>query len=209
HNAIATVPEIFKRGLRPTALEFVQEDAVTIAEKKSEKKSHFSGGKAYLMIEINSASEEELERMAETIAEICEQNNCVDVFLAEKKDQQEVWETRGKFYELLKEYTIEFLDVVVPPAQIANHVDQVQRISEKYGMWLPTYGHAGDGNLHTHVMKARLNGGNVEWLDESEWKERYPKVRDKIHADALSREGLVSGEHGIGIIKKKYLPLFF
>ncbi len=209
HDAISTVPEILRRGIRPTALEFVQQDVIGVAERKREKKSHFSGGQSYLMIEIDAATEDEIERMAETIAGVCEENSCVDIFLAEKQDQEEVWDFRGKLYEAIKEYTLEILDIVVPPAEIANHVEAVQKISEKYGVWLPTYGHAGDGNVHTHMMKVRLSGDDVERLDEEEWKSIYPKVRDEIHSDALSREGLVSGEHGIGLIKKKYLPLFF
>jgi len=209
HDAVQTVPALFRSGIKPVALEFFQQDAVLITEHKTEKKSHFRGGHSYLMIELNAATEEGLTQMAETLAGVCEQNNCLDVLLAEKKDQQEAWEVRGKFYELLKEYTIEFLDVVVPPAEIANHVERVQQIANKYRMWLPTYGHAGDGNIHTHLMKARFDGGAVEWIDEAEWRATYPKVRDEIHADALQRGGLVSGEHGIGIIKKKYMELFF
>jgi len=209
HDAIGTVPEILRRGIRPTALEFVQQDVIAVAEKKREKKSHFSGGQAYLMVEIDASTEDELERMAEVIAGICEENGCVDVFLAEKQDQQEVWDFRGKLYEAIKEYTLEILDIVVPPAEIANHVEAVQRISGKYGVWLPTYGHAGDGNVHTHMMRVRLKGDEVEWLEDKEWRGIYSKVRDEIHSDALSREGLVSGEHGIGLVKKKYLPIFF
>lgn len=206
HDAIATVPDVLKRGFRPTALEFVQQDVVTVAEKKRERKSKFSGGQAYLMIEIDAGSEEELERTAEGIADVCEEHNCVDVFLASGKEQEEVWDFRGKLYEAIKEYTIEILDIVVPPAEIANHVDAVQRISEEYGVWIPTYGHAGDGNVHSHIMKVRFKDGDLEQMEE--WKRVYASVRDALHEDALRRGGLVSGEHGIGLVKKKYLPMF-
>ena len=208
HDAIGTVPDILKKGFRPTALEFVQQDVITVAERKREKKSRFSGGQAYLMIEIDATTEEELERIAEGIAGVCEEHNCVDVFLAAGREQEEVWDFRGKLYEAIKEYTLEILDIVVPPAEIANHVDAVQRISEQYGVWIPTYGHAGDGNVHSHVMKVRFKDGDLEWMEEEEWRRVYTPVRDALHEDALKRGGLVSGEHGIGLVKKKYLPMF-
>jgi len=208
HDAIATVPAISSKGIQPTALEFVQQDVITMAEKKLDTKSHFYGGQAYLMIEVDASSEEELERSFEVIAGVCEEHGCVDILLAEKQMQDEVWEFRGGLYDVIKEYVIEILDIVVPPGEIARHVDAVQDISEKYGVWIPTYGHAGDGNVHSHLMKVRFKEGDVEEMEEEEWRKIYPQVRDEIHEDAKTRKGMVSGEHGIGLMKKKYLPMF-
>ena len=103
---------------------------------------------------------------------------------------------------------IEILDIVVPPAEIARHVDAVQKISEKYDVWIPSYGHAGDGNVHSHLMKVRFKDGGMEEIEEQEWRAKLVRIRDEIHEDAKSRGGLVSGEHGIGLMKKKYLPMF-
>lgn len=208
HDAIETVPAILRRGIRPTALEFVQQDVITVAEKKRDMKSHFYGGQAYLMVEVDAATEEELDRLSEGIAEVCEEHHCVDILVATKQMQDEVWDFRGKLYDAIKEHVIEILDIVVPPGEIARHVDVVQGISAKYRVWLPTYGHAGDGNVHTHLMKVRFEQGELEEMDEEEWRRIYPQIRDEIHEDAKARKGMVSGEHGIGLVKKKYLPLF-
>jgi glycolate oxidase len=209
HDAIATVPALISTGTKPTALEFVEQDVITVAERKREMKSDFTGGQAYLMIEIDTATEDALDQSMEAMAEVCEAHHCVDVLLAAGQKQKEVWEFRGKLYEMIKEHVVEILDIVVPPPEIANHVDEIHRISDKYGVWLPTYGHAGDGNVHCHFMKVRFNGGSLEEMEEEAWRKIYPGVRDEIHQDGRARGGLVSGEHGIGLTKKKYLPLFY
>ena len=207
-NAIETVPAILGGGIKPTALEFVQQDVITVAEKRQETKSHFYGGQAYLMIEIDSSTEEESDQAAEAMAGICEEHDCVDILLASKQQEEEVWAFRGALYESIKEHVIEILDIVVPPAEIARHVDAVQKISEKYDVWIPSYGHAGDGNVHSHLMKVRFKDGGMEEIEEQEWRAKLVRIRDEIHEDAKSRGGLVSGEHGIGLMKKKYLPMF-
>jgi len=84
-------------------------------------------------------------------------------------------------------------------------VRRVQEVSEKYGIWLPTFGHAADGNVHTHIMKARYKNGEIVPLTEKEWKSKFEKIREELYSDCKERGGVISGEHGIGIVKKPYL----
>ena len=109
-------------------------------------------------------------------------------------------------YESIKEYNIETLDIVVPRGEIANHVEKIIEVQNKFGLWLPTYGHAADGNVHTHIMRARLEDGKIIPLPEDDWKEKLNQVRDELYRDCKDRGGMISGEHGIGIVKKDYLP---
>ena len=209
HSAIGTVPAIISGATRPVALEFIEQDVVTVAEKKREVKSHFAGGEAYLLIEINASAEEELEALAAAVAEVCEGHGCGEILLADtKRRQEEIWDFRGKLYEAIKGETIEILDVAVPPAEIANHVDAIHKISKKHDVWIPNYGHAGDGNVHSHLMKVSFRDGELYPIEEKEWKAKYEEIRDEIHQDAKARGGLVSAEHGIGLTKKKYLSWF-
>ncbi len=101
---------------------------------------------------------------------------------------------------------LEILDIAVPRAQIANFVTEVHRLSEVHDIWLPIYGHAADGNVHTHIMKSRWKEGN--WKEIEGWREKYPVIRKKIHELGKKYQGTVSGEHGIGLVKKEYLGLF-
>jgi len=128
----------------------------------------------------------------------------LDVFVAEEREkQEEILEIRSLVYEALKSVTIEALDIVLPRNQIEPHLRRVEEIEKEEDMWLPTFGHAADGNLHTHMAKVNLKGELIP-----DWEETYEKVRRKIHDDAISRGGKISGEHGIGVVKKEYMHIF-
>jgi glycolate oxidase len=86
-----------------------------------------------------------------------------------------------------------------------GHVKRVREIEAKHGLWLPTFGHAGDGNIHTHLMKARFVDGRFVPMAEEEWRAAVEKAREELFADGLARGGVISGEHGIGLVKKPYL----
>jgi len=129
-----------------------------------------------------------MDRQTESVAGVALERGALDVFVADTTAKQDnVLEIRSKIYEALKAHTVEIMDVSVPRGEIAAHVEKVEEIGAKFGVWLPTFGHAGDGNVHTHLMKARCEGG------------------PEIYADGLARGGVVSGEHGIGLVKKKHL----
>jgi len=135
------------------------------------------------------------------------EKGALDVFVADNPQKQaQVLEIRSKLYEAVKAHALEILDIVVPRAEIANHFQRVQEVSEKYQMWLPTFGHAADGNVHTHIMRARYEGGELIPIPEEEWKPKLEAVRKELYEDCQLRGGMISGEHGIGVVKKHYLP---
>ncbi|MCK4401055.1 FAD-binding protein [bacterium] len=207
YNAIGTVPEIHNKVV-PMAVEFIEHDVIPPTEKLLGKKWPCESG-AYLMIIVDGASDEEVFGTLETIGKICLKHDAdiqsVDeISIADtEKRQQDVLEIRSNIYQALKKGTIEILDITVPPAEIVKYLTMVQKISKKYSTWLPTYGHAADGNVHTHIMKVRT-------VDEAEiegWKDKYPVVRKELHEKAKELGGIISGEHGIGLVKMEYLPL--
>jgi len=205
-KAIETVPLLFKKKIVPLALEFVPLDVIKISEEHLHKKWPCSQGETHLLIILDAQSEEEMDRLSQAVAETALENEALDVFIADTdKKQETVLDIRSKIYEAIKSETIEILDISIPRAEIVNHVKKVQDVSRKYDIWLPTFGHAGDGNVHTHIMKARCENGAVIPLPESEWRDKSEKVREELYADGRARGGVISGEHGIGLIKKKYL----
>ena len=207
-DAIKTVPQLIYKGILPMAIEFVKDDAIKVTEDFISKKWPCQG-EAYLMIVVEGSSDEEIEKRSESIAEICLEHEAIDVFVADNiKKQKEILDIRSNIYEALKAKTIEILDVVVPRSEIGNHVARVKELAKEYNMWLPTYGHAGDGNVHTHLMKAGIKDGKLDTEETKDWPDKYKEIRKKIHLDAQKRGGKVSGEHGIGLVKKEYLPLF-
>jgi glycolate oxidase len=205
-KAIETVPLMIQRKILPLAVEFVPKEVIDITAKFLRKQWPVPLGTVFLLIIIDAASEDELDKMSETIAEVCMEREALDVFVADNpKKQEQVLEIRSKIYEAIKAHTLEILDVVVPRAEIAHHVKRVQEVSDELDIWLPTFGHAADGNVHTHIMKARYLDDKIIPLSEMEWKDKISKVREELYKDCKKRDGKISGEHGIGIIKKPYL----
>jgi len=205
-KAIETVPLMFKKRIVPLALEFVPLDVIRISEEHLHKKWPCSQGETHLLVILDAQSEDEMDRLSQAVAEAALENGALDVFIADTaKKQETVLDIRSKIYEAIKSETIEILDISIPRSDIVQHVKKVQEVSRKYNVWLPTFGHAGDGNVHTHIMKARYENGAVIPLPESEWRDKSEKVREELYEDCRARGGVISGEHGIGLIKKRYL----
>jgi glycolate oxidase len=205
-KAIETVPLLIRRKILPMAVEFMELEIIRITEKFLKKKWPCSQGSTHLLIVVDASSEEELDRLSEIVAEVCREKGALDVYVADSPEKQKnVLDIRSKIYEAIKAYTIEILDIVVPRAEISKHVKKVHETSQKYGMWLPTFGHAADGNVHTHIMKARLENGKIIPVPEEEWKEKIGEVRQELYRDAKTRGGAISGEHGIGLVKIPFL----
>lgn len=205
HDAINTVPQIIKERVLPLAVEFIEADAIELTEKYLERQWPVKNGKAFLLILLDGSTEAELDRHCQAIADICLKNNAKDVFIADgKAKQKEILDFRSQMYEALKPNCIETLDIALPRSELTNHVEAVHKIEAAHGIWLPTYGHAGDGNVHTHIMKFSSYGGPIN----KDWQKIYPTVRRLIHEDAKNRGGMISGEHGVGLAKREYLEDF-
>ena len=206
-GAIGAVPEMIRRDLQPLAIEFLEQDSIELTERQLHKNWPVKGSQAYLMIVMDLASPED-PRLGE-MAAVCERHGAGDVFVAESDEKQkEILDFRSQMYEALKPWCIEILDIVVPRSEIAGHVEAVHAIEREHRAWLPTYGHAGDGNVHTHIMRVGFQDGKPDFSAQADWGALYPILRDALHEDARRRGGMVSGEHGIGLAKKEYLREF-
>jgi len=205
-SAIDTVPDIIQAKIQPMAVEFLPREVVTITEKMLNQSWPCSQGTTYLLIILDAPSEAEMDTLSEAVAQVCLDHEALDVFVADSPQKQEqVLGIRSKIYEAIKDRNIETLDIVVPRAEIARHVARVQEVQDKHGLWLHTYGHAADGNVHTHIMCARLEEGEIVPLPDNEWQPLLEKVRADLYQDCRERGGMISGEHGIGLVKKAYL----
>jgi glycolate oxidase len=205
--AIKTVPSIIRNRILPMAVEFVERDSIAVTEDFMNKKWPCTSGFADLMIIIDGTNEDEVMTQAERVADLCTAGGALDIFVADTKEKQRtILELRSNIYEAMRSNMLEILDVTVPRAMIADFVEAIHGIEQELGMWLPTFGHAADGNVHTNIMKARWKDG--VWTEIPGWKDSYRTARQKIHDLGRMFGGIVSGEHGIGIAKKEYLPDF-
>ncbi|MEM2726976.1 MAG: FAD-binding oxidoreductase [Archaeoglobaceae archaeon] len=175
----------------PMAMEFMEKRAVEIGEKISGKRWVSKEGEAHILAVFEHKEE------AEEASEIALTHNAIDVFFASPKEQRDLLELRGKIYLGLKDSIIEILDVCIPPAEIAEYLRRCNDLAKTYGIEMITYGHLGDGNLHQHPFLF------------NNWREIYPKFRKELLKLAIEFGGVISGEHGVGVLKKEELREFY
>jgi glycolate oxidase len=204
-HAVDTVPALLKANVIPAAVEFVEHSVMLCVEKLLNRKWPAQDGEASLMIILDGRDEDDVMTQAEQLSDIVENRGALDVLLAESKEKQaEILQMRSSLYEALRPGVAEIFDITVPRSEIAHHIRFIHDLEKKFDIILPTYGHAADGNVHSHYMRRALKDGIIgdELLD---WKEKHKEVRTLLFEDALKRGGNISGEHGIGLAKKEVL----
>ncbi|MGG7098621.1 FAD-binding oxidoreductase [Clostridium sardiniense] len=199
-TAIETVPKIIKSKSIPTAIEFMQKEAIVAAEEYLGKKFPDHTSDAYLLLTFDGNSREEIEKDYEKVADICLKEGAIDAFISDTEERQEsIWSARGAFLEAIKASTTEMdeVDVVVPRNRVAEFVKYTHKLEKEHNIRIKSFGHAGDGNLHIYLLR--------DELDEKTWHEKLQKVMQCMYDRAKELKGQVSGEHGIGFAKKGYL----
>jgi glycolate oxidase len=206
-SAIGAVPRVLGTGILPCAVEFIENSVVLLAERLLNKSWPSHEGAASLMLILDGRNEQDTLAQAEIVGTALENAGALDVLLTDQKGRQaEMLEIRSMLYEAIRPGTAEAFDVCVPRSEIAPHVGFVRRLEEKWGVPIPTYGHAADGNVHSHSLRRSLENG-VFGGELPGWRERSASTRNALYEDVVRRGGVISGEHGIGMVKKDSLPL--
>ncbi|HHU21723.1 MAG TPA: FAD-binding oxidoreductase [Acholeplasma sp.] len=199
-KAIEKVPAILNSGTNPTAVEFFTREALEYSETFLGKKFPDQNSPAYILLMFDG-SETEVDANAKKISEILiNELEAVDVLIVDTDERNDdVWSARSSFLEAIKASTtlMDECDVVVPRSEVGNYIKYTYELEKKYGLRLPSFGHAGDGNLHIYICK--------DDLSDKEWKEKLELVFEDLYNKAKEVGGLVSGEHGIGYAKMQYL----
>jgi glycolate oxidase len=204
-QAIGAVPAMLAAGIIPCAVEFVEHSAIRCAERLLNTAWPTRAGTASLMIIIDGMDPDDTLAQASAIGEIAEKAGALDVLLTDQRArQEEILTLRSMLYEALRPQTIEGFDVCVPRSEVPGHVAFVHALEERIGLPLPTYGHAADGNVHTHTLKTRLDDG-LFGEEIPGWREKNIAVKRELYRDVAARRGVISGEHGIGLAKRDYL----
>lgn len=200
HDAGKGVANIIAAGIVPSALEIM--DKVCIQAVNKSMNIGLPDVEAILIIE-KDGKEEEIKKDIERIAEICRKSNAKDVvFTFDEKEMANLWKGRKGVLPSLSRYGGNKIsvsladDMAVPISKIPDAVKAFQELSRKYGILIGTYGHAGDGNLHTKIL--------IDPTSEEEWK-KAEKLVDEIYKVVYELGGIVSGEHGIGISKAPWM----
>jgi len=196
---IETVPKIIRSRAVPTAMEFLQKKIIETAEEYVGKKFPDKSADAYLLLTFDGNTKEEIDQIYENVAEICINAGAIDVLIADTQERHDaLWTARGAFFEAIKcSTTLDECDVVVPRNKIAEFMKFAEGIDGDVGIRIEIFGHAGDGNLHIYTCR--------DDMADDEWHRKLDLAMDRLYKEAIRLGGQVSGEHGIGHAKKKYL----
>jgi len=201
-SALEAVPRILRSGIIPLAIEYFERDLIEESARHLSMEWPCREGAVYLYIISAGLSEEEVLSELEKVDEVCRGSGSLEALLAESREEQErILKIRSNIYTALKPHVYDILDVAVPPARLGRLMDRVDEIAREYEMEMPACGHAGDGNLHAHIMKE-----GTKWCPV---RERPPGYQDavmrKVCEEAVRLGGTLTGEHGLGKVKWKYL----
>lgn len=197
-EAALTVSAIISR-LLPATLEFM--DRITIRSVEAYSPAGLpADAEAVLLIEVDG-TEMTVKEEGEEIERICRQYRAIEVKMAQTKEEAErLMKARRSVRPALLRLRPSVLleDTTVPISRLVEMVSGITEIGERNKVLIGTMGHAGDGNLHPFLL--------FDDRDEEE-RRRVDKAVEEIVELAINLGGTVSGEHGIGLVKKRFLPL--
>jgi len=201
-QACAAVSAIFRAGVVPSALEFMERKGVEwVIEYDHIAFDLKDGVESFLLIEVDGINMDVLFGECEKINEVLEQNGCMDVLFADTAAQKDdLWRIRRVLPVSVKSNSIyKEEDTVVPRAELPRLVHGIKEIGSRYGFQSVCYGHAGDGNLHVNIIKADMP-------DEA-WNTQLKDGIKEIFELTVALGGTISGEHGIGLVQKEFMDL--
>ena len=205
YKACEAVSAVFRAGITPSAMEFMERDAIDWSLRfiGDDSLSVPDEVQAHLLVEVDGNDPDALMKDCEAILEVMEAHGAGEVLFAETAAQKDkLWLLRRKVGEAVKSNSVyKEEDTVVPRYELPRLLEGVKAIGRRYGFQSVCYGHAGDGNLHVNIVKGDLSDGA--------WKEEVPKAIREIFELTVSLGGTLSGEHGIGLVQRPYMDIAF
>ncbi|OCX51643.1 dehydrogenase [Mucilaginibacter sp. PPCGB 2223] len=201
-QACGAVSAIFRAGVIPSALEFMERRGVEwVVEHDGISFDIKPGIEAYLLIEVDGTNQDVIFGECEKINMVLEEFECQDVLFADSSAQkEELWTMRRTMAVSVKSNSVyKEEDTVVPRAELPKLIKGIKEAGAKYGFESVCYGHAGDGNLHVNIIKAGMS--------DDDWNNKLKLGITEIFELTVALGGTISGEHGIGLVQKDYMPL--
>jgi len=176
-------------------------DTILFSESYLGKKFPDSKNDAYILLTFDGNTDEQVQTDLKTVADLClNELGALDAYIVDTEERKKaVWSARGAFLEAIKASTTEMdeCDVVVPGNKVDEFIKYTHLLAKELNVRIPSFGHAGDGNLHVYICRDNLN--------DDQWQKTLDKCFELMYEKAQNLGGLVSGEHGIGYAKKQYL----
>jgi len=199
-TAAATVQEIFAHGFLPSSLEIA--DHFTLEAARRDLGSDVvAPGNAHLLVDLDGQPEtvrSEMGKLREIVA--AQKPNTLAVATVEA-DCERLWSLRRAFSNSLRATGLTKLnqDIVVPRSRLVDLVEFAEALQQKHGFPVAAFGHAGDGNIHVNIMADHYN-------QDAAVREKVEHALDELFEQVLAWGGVITGEHGIGLAKKRWWP---
>lgn len=201
-QACECVNTIMLAGIQPSALEFMERDAIVYSARHLGLSMEVPETiEAHLLIEVNGNDMDLLMKEAEKIYEVVSQYKIDEPLIGESAQQKdELWKLRRNAATAVKTNSIfKEEDTVVPRAELPALLRGIKALEKKYKCKTISYGHAGDGNLHINILRGEMT--------EQEWNEKLPEGIKELFELTVKLGGTISGEHGIGYVQRPYIHI--
>lgn len=198
-DASVAVTEILNHKVVPSMLELLDKTSAVLIQNYMDS-GYPTDAEALLLIEVDG-SQSDVDEQIIRVKDICSECGAREVKLATTLEEAEtIWAGRKSGFAALSAYKPVVLpeDCTVPRNKLPEMMRKVQEVAQKYNILIPTFGHAGDGNAHPHIC---YNPRNPEEIEIGE------KAIQEIYRAAIEMGGTITGEHGVGIVKKNLMPL--
>ncbi len=204
-QACAAVAAVFRAGIVPSGMEFIERNAMLWSLKYLGESpiTMQDSDQAYLMVEVDGNNMDMLYADCEKIAEVLEQFECGEILFADSDAQKDaLWKVRRSINPSIKSFSYKKeLDIVVPRANLPKVLSEMKRIGDAYGFETVCFGHAGDGNLHVNIVRGELT--------DDFWATEIPKATREMFQAVKDLGGLLSGEHGVGHVQRPYMDIMY
>jgi glycolate oxidase len=201
-SAADTVSDIIAHRIVPTAIEFMEQDSMLAVERLLGKSVPYSDAAAQLLIQLDGNGQEAVNADCDVVGDLCLAHGARDVLVApDRRTRDRLWEARRLIIDALNhESPINHMeDVVVPRAAIPDLLKGIKAIGARHQVRVVSFGHAGDGNVHVNVLK--------DDLADDRWATVVAVVTEEIYRLSLSLGGMITGEHGVGATRRRYLRM--
>ncbi len=199
-EAAATVQKIFAAGFLPSSLEIADHFTLEAARHDSAA-GKVPPGNAHLLVDLDGQAETVQIEMAKLRELVASRNPTALEIATTEADSEKLWALRREFSNSLRATGLTKLneDVVVPRSRLVDLIEFAETLSQKSGFPIACFGHAGDGNIHVNIMADRYNR-------EAAVRQKVEGALDQLLAQVLTWGGVITGEHGIGLAKKRWWP---
>jgi len=200
-SACAAVTEVFRLGITPSALEFMERDALELVSAYLNRAIHIPDVvQAHLLIELDGSNIDLLQQEAAHIFDALQHRTVTEILLAQTAgEQQQLWQLRRQVAHAVRAASVyKEEDTVVPRAALPQLIGKVKELGNEFGFKSVCYGHAGDGNVHVNILKGELN--------DEQWDGVVQEGIRAVFREVAALGGTLSGEHGVGWVQQTYMP---